>query len=282
MLEKEGIHLMLIIRMLFQGINLFRQIFLLVVLMLIVSICLLSGCTYYSKLGPASVNYSDKTKQLPYTLAIDGRNMISRKAIASPGMIILTVEYGDGFLDTLNNKLKESFNNTYIIRTDSDLSNYDYIVSLDDNILSECFARCDLTSVISVRVNNNEVPSKILFSNDLTDKYIWFAPTSVKVMSVLTGLTLGIIAPITVPIMLELDGEEFLRQVSLSNDRITTKLCRLLTDGIVNAKNTKTKDLMEHQKDVYSELIKLDDLRKRGIISESEFAAQKKKLLNGN
>lgn len=34
-------------------------------------------------------------------------------------------------------------------------------------------------------------------------------------------------------------------------------------------------------KDVYSELIKLDDLRKKGIISESEFSTQKQRLLEG-
>lgn len=35
-------------------------------------------------------------------------------------------------------------------------------------------------------------------------------------------------------------------------------------------------------KDVYTELLKLDDLRKRGIITEAEFEAQKKKLLQGS
>lgn len=34
-------------------------------------------------------------------------------------------------------------------------------------------------------------------------------------------------------------------------------------------------------KDLYSELLKLDDLRKRGIITEAEFDTQKKKLLHG-
>lgn len=34
--------------------------------------------------------------------------------------------------------------------------------------------------------------------------------------------------------------------------------------------------------DVYAELIKLDDLRQRGIITTAEFDAQKKKLLEGN
>jgi Short C-terminal domain len=33
--------------------------------------------------------------------------------------------------------------------------------------------------------------------------------------------------------------------------------------------------------DTYTELLKLDDLRKRGIISDSEFEAQKQKILSG-
>ncbi|MBC3918646.1 SHOCT domain-containing protein [Undibacterium sp. CY18W] len=35
-------------------------------------------------------------------------------------------------------------------------------------------------------------------------------------------------------------------------------------------------------KDVYSELLKLDSLRKQGIITEAEFQTQKAKLLNTN
>lgn len=46
--------------------------------------------------------------------------------------------------------------------------------------------------------------------------------------------------------------------------------------------DVKTKDQTEHQKDTYTELIKLDDLRKRGILSQEEFEVQKKKLLDGN
>ena len=49
----------------------------------------------------------------------------------------------------------------------------------------------------------------------------------------------------------------------------------------INA-DIKTKDQTDRPKDVYTELLKLDDLRKRGIITEEEFQAQKKKLLSGN
>ena len=52
------------------------------------------------------------------------------------------------------------------------------------------------------------------------------------------------------------------------------------TDNI-NA-SVRSKDETVKAKDVYGELIKLDDLKKRGIISDTEFEAQKKKLLNSN
>lgn len=36
------------------------------------------------------------------------------------------------------------------------------------------------------------------------------------------------------------------------------------------------------EKDIYNELIKLDDLHKRGILTDAEFQTQKRKLLNEN
>lgn len=58
-------------------------------------------------------------------------------------------------------------------------------------------------------------------------------------------------------------------------------------DVVIEKKETSTIDVRTKQdqsekKDVYGELIKLDDLRKRGILSDAEFEAQKKKLLSGN
>ena len=45
--------------------------------------------------------------------------------------------------------------------------------------------------------------------------------------------------------------------------------------------DVRRKDEPLSKKDVYVELIKLDDLRKRGILSDAEFQAQKSKLLIG-
>ena len=54
-------------------------------------------------------------------------------------------------------------------------------------------------------------------------------------------------------------------------------------DSIIEIKNDiHTKDESKKSNDVYAELIKLDDLRKKGIITEAEFDAQKKKILGGD
>lgn len=45
----------------------------------------------------------------------------------------------------------------------------------------------------------------------------------------------------------------------------------------IPVKNSKSENV-----DIYTELLKIDDLRKKGIITESEFQNQKKKLLSGN
>lgn len=41
-----------------------------------------------------------------------------------------------------------------------------------------------------------------------------------------------------------------------------------------------TKDVSKKQSDLHSELIKLDDLRKKGLLTDEEFDTQKQKLLN--
>ena len=44
----------------------------------------------------------------------------------------------------------------------------------------------------------------------------------------------------------------------------------------------RSSEVTEKTTDVYTELIKLDELRKKGIITEVEFETQKRKLLGGN
>lgn len=44
---------------------------------------------------------------------------------------------------------------------------------------------------------------------------------------------------------------------------------------------TRTKDEIQKRPDLYTEITKLDDLRKKKLITDAEFEAQKQKLLNG-
>jgi Short C-terminal domain len=46
------------------------------------------------------------------------------------------------------------------------------------------------------------------------------------------------------------------------------------------AETARIQNQAREQRDVYSELLKLDDLRKRGILTDAEFAAEKSRLLN--
>ncbi len=46
-------------------------------------------------------------------------------------------------------------------------------------------------------------------------------------------------------------------------------------------KKATAKPAQEVSKDLYTEIMKLEDLRKRGLLTDAEFEAQKKKLLNG-
>ena len=49
-----------------------------------------------------------------------------------------------------------------------------------------------------------------------------------------------------------------------------------------SVENTPDMREPEENDDVYTELLKLDDLRQRGILSDEEFAEQKRKLLESN
>lgn len=52
-------------------------------------------------------------------------------------------------------------------------------------------------------------------------------------------------------------------------------------DTVVEIKSTEqTRSGPSPKKDFYAELLKLDDLKKRGIITDAEFEALKKKLLS--
>jgi len=73
---------------------------------------------------------------------------------------------------------------------------------------------------------------------------------------------------------MQIDHIVFEGDARMSNDFLATRS----TVGAV----PKAATISDQPGDLYDELIKLDELRKRGILTDSEFDAQKKKLLQGH
>ena len=75
------------------------------------------------------------------------------------------------------------------------------------------------------------------------------------------------------------------RLVSKDDPRATGTALVPRPDVVIEQHDSVKTDVQVHhdaQKDMYTELMKLDDLRKKGIITDAEFDAQKKKLLQSS
>lgn len=73
---------------------------------------------------------------------------------------------------------------------------------------------------------------------------------------------------------------EYQFRVVDKNDPEVKRVSLVPRPDVVIEKNEKTKvDVTSKNDDIYEKLIKLDDLRKKGIISNSEFDSEKKKVL---
>jgi len=77
------------------------------------------------------------------------------------------------------------------------------------------------------------------------------------------------------------------RLVDSDDPRVKTAILVQRPDVVVEQNSqskvdVKTLDHSDKKNDLYTELLKLDDLRQRGIITDAEFEQQKAKLLNAN
>jgi hypothetical protein len=79
------------------------------------------------------------------------------------------------------------------------------------------------------------------------------------------------------------DKDAMPKPVLLSTSANTTQQgTSTTTQQTINPASPLTKAQGPHSIDIYNELIKLDDLRKRGILTDDEFAREKKKVLDSN
>ena len=191
-----------------------------------------SGCSYKTRLEPNMNLTKNENRKFPYTLAIDGRSLSRKELTADPGAVKLTVEYGDALLESLKNKLSHNFDNVYIITSDSDIAGYDYVMSIDHQVNGTCGGTsCIFNSETYVSLANNKSNAEIL-SDTFIDAVQYQQPGSASALGIMTGLTLMVFSPITLPIALQLEGDEFREQVSAANDRIAMKI----SNAVIRAK----------------------------------------------
>jgi len=70
------------------------------------------------------------------------------------------------------------------------------------------------------------------------------------------------------------------RELTTAAQEIEANTARLPNEN--TSTNSTDTDGTDSERDLYAELMKLDELRKKGILTEAEFEAQKKKILEGD
>lgn len=93
--------------------------------------------------------------------------------------------------------------------------------------------------------------------------------------NVATGAGLGAIAAVPVPLIGPVVG-------AIVGGGVGAYLHMTRARGPVLDAPTSAATSVPPTKDIYAELMKLDDLHKKGILTEQEFAVQKAKVLGGN
>jgi len=206
----------------------------------LIAFIILSGCSYTGKVVPKLTTESYGDKHIPYVLAIDGRSLVGKQITANPGAVKLTAEYGDALLDTINNKVSKLYKSTFVIKSVSDLKEYDHIMHLTDSATSSCRTYCNLTSSLFVNINDSD--GNNLFTDKFVDNFQWNQPPSAIALGILTGAMLLIPAPITIPIGLNIEGDELVDQFSKSNDRIASRVAEsLIINNFVSKHQERSK-----------------------------------------
>jgi hypothetical protein len=246
------------------------------ILLIAVTLSVLAGCTSTKYVVPNLTTESYDSVRSPSIIAIDGTKIANKSATARPGLVELTVFYGDAFLESLKSKMSCHYSEVYVFKTNSELKKYDYIVSVTNEMLSMCGGvSCGITSNTFVNlIDKNNI--KHIAEHNLVDNFVWEEPGSAKFLGFITGLTLLVVAPVTIPIGLSIEGEELKDQFSASNDRITSK--------IVEVVSAKTKDggmKVSATGPVVERLETLKGIFDKGLIAKDDYEKRRKEILEG-
>ena len=199
---------------------------------LLFSACLLLvGCSYNGKVVPNQTGAPLEGRQSPHVLMIDGTALTGKQVTIKPDDISLTVDYGDALLESLQRDLKSFYKDVFIVKSVSQVRKHDYLVRIDNAMDSSCNSQgnspgCSLISRSSFRMHDSS--GNLLLHENLADDFKWVKPASVKTLNALTGLTLFITAPVTVPVAINLEGEALKELVAESNERVAARIANAI------------------------------------------------------
>jgi hypothetical protein len=201
---------------------------------------LLAGCSYHGKLEPnLSINSSTMARH-PYTLAIDDSMLSPSQVNADPQWFKLTVDYGYALAELIKHQLSQSFKSVVVLNKEDDGSIYDYIVAIDSKTTSQCTLNsCGITNKISMQMVDTKHIDNVIFADDFLDVYTFQTPGGSYLINLLSGLSLFILAPILQPISAHFCGEEMMRRVSESNDRMSFQISKKIVSSDIYEEKVK-------------------------------------------
>ena len=202
----------------------------------------LVGCSYNNKLNANITIEGNNNPTKPFILAIDGSKISGSQMHARQGAIKYNVQYGDALLQLIKQKNMKNFKKVYVLRDINDSTNYDYILTVKNNIASMCGTEsCNFNSNTSFDIKKNINDKNTLLTRGFTDQYVFNC--SDIVLRIISGMTFCIICPITIPVIADIRGDEISEQMNKSNDRISTRIAEILfsSDIFENKPNTKEK-----------------------------------------
>lgn len=239
---------------------------------MIILVSFVTGC---STTKIVDVNLDAKPyfdEKLPYSLAIDARNISDSKVIATPNYISMTAYYGKALTVAVQNSHKDVYKNVVIFDENTKADQYDYIVSLTSKIEPYCtWMSCDFTSITNAELKDKNFKS--VFSTNQSDKFEWHQPAGASFLNSLTGLTLFTTSPILMPLSVSVSGEELKSQISDSNDRVAKEIAKNITNYFRSGNKSSSKD------DVSVKLEKIKTLFEKGFITKEDYESKKVEIL---
>lgn len=195
--------------------------------LLFIAFLLLVACSYNGKVVPNQTLATLDSKQSPHVLMIDGTALTGKEVNIKPDDISLTVEYGDALLESLQRDLKTAYKDVFVIKAVNQIRKHDFLVRIDSAIDSSCGAPgCSLNSRASFRLHDSS--GNLLLHENLADDFKWVKPAGVKALNALTGLTLFVTAPVTVPVAVNMEGEALKELVAESNERVAARIANAI------------------------------------------------------